>query len=235
VEILIHHLTRMQPGFICVAGIDRSTGQHVRPVVAGARLSTVLLARHGGPFDMGAVVELGTTRAIGGPPEVEDYSFEAWHAKRMDYASPDEIWRRVRGMARTSLAEIFGPALHLHSRGSVVDAGQGSASLGCFIPSGMPQLRLEAFGAERKLRMQLTDGELGGNVSVTDLRLFEDDHITPRATKVDEVNQRLRDGVGVVLCVGLTRPFASSADTAPYHWLQVNNLHLEDDPGWRLE
>jgi hypothetical protein len=31
--ILVHHLTRMQPGFICVAGLDADTERHVRPVL----------------------------------------------------------------------------------------------------------------------------------------------------------------------------------------------------------
>ena len=37
-----------------------------------------------------------------------------------------------------------------------------------------------------------------------------------------------------MLGVGLTRPFAPTAGEPPLHWLQVNNLHLEDDPAWRL-
>src|SRR5262249_38600569 len=39
--------------------------------------------------------------------------------------------------------------------------------------------------------------------------------------------------VGVILSVGLARAFQASGDTARRHWLQVNNLHLEDDPVWK--
>lgn len=233
-EILITHLTRMQPGFICVAGIEPATGRHVRPVLVGARLSTVQLARHGGPFDMGAVVDLGVTSPADQPPETEDQRFEVWHARRLRYATPAEIWQAVRRPAKTSLGEIFGPALRPQGRGCAVDVGQGIASLGCLLPAERPRLFVETYAAKQNLRMRVTDGTLGGNLSVTDLRLFEDDHTTPRAAKVEEINRRIQSGVEVVLCVGLTRPFAPDGGTA-YHWLQVNNLHLADDPGWRLE
>jgi hypothetical protein len=32
------------------------------------------------------------------------------------------------------------------------------------------------------------------------------------------------------LAVGLTRPWRKNGDTAQRHWLQVNNIHLEEDP-----
>ena len=46
--------------------------------------------------------------------------------------------------------------------------------------------------------------------------------------------RRLRSGVGVVLAVGLTRASGGSPDYPPLHWLQVNGLHLEDEPDWQL-
>ena len=50
------------------------------------------------------------------------------------------------------------------------------------------------------------------------------------------VNQRrIKRGVGVILSVGLARAFQVSGDTARRHWLQVNNLHLEDDPAWKAD
>ena len=48
------------------------------------------------------------------------------------------------------------------------------------------------------------------------------------------VAARLARGVPCLLSVGLTRPFSSREGDAPVHWLQVNNIHLEDDPAWRL-
>jgi hypothetical protein len=63
-QIIVNHLTRMQPGFICVAGVDVSSGRHVRPVL-GRRLTTDLLASKGGPFDMAELVDLGAVECCG--------------------------------------------------------------------------------------------------------------------------------------------------------------------------
>jgi hypothetical protein len=39
---------------------------------------------------------------------------------------------------------------------------------------------------------------------------------------------------GTVLSVGLTRKFRSSDQYEPRHWLQVNNIHIQEDPAWLL-
>jgi hypothetical protein len=72
------------------------------------------------------------------------------------------------------------------------------------------------------------------DLSVNDLRLYEADHRTPRRDLVSSVQQRLKSGVEAILSVGLTRPWQKRGDTAERHWLQVNNIHLEDDPLWQL-
>jgi hypothetical protein len=82
--------------------------------------------------------------------------------------------------------------------------------------------------------MQVWDGELRLDLSVTDLRLYADDGARPDTARVREIAARLDHGVPALLGVGLTRPFASRPNEAPVHWLQVNNIHLEDDPAWRL-
>jgi hypothetical protein len=71
------------------------------------------------------------------------------------------------------------------------------------------------------------------DLSVTDLRLYERDHKTPRRDLVADVQRRIDAGVEVILSVGLTRPWRKQNDTAERHWLQVNNIHLQDDPLWR--
>ena len=47
--------------------------------------------------------------------------------------------------------------------------------------------------------------------------------------------RRIHGGVRVILSVGLARAFQVSGDTARRHWLQVNNLYLEDDPAWKAD
>jgi hypothetical protein len=165
-RIVVNHLTRMQPGYICVAGLDEVTGQHVRPCLNGARLRTSLLQERGGPSDIAAVVDLGFARHIGQPPETEDYLFEARRARRV----PDFV----------------------------------------------------------------NDGQFDVDVPVTDIRLYGTGHVTPAEERVRELDGRLQRGVKVVLAVGLSRPYTSSPDLPPIHWLQINGVHREDDPVWQL-
>lgn len=228
-EIAVNHLTRMQPGYICVAGIDIQTGQHVRPVIYG-RLSAALLARYGGPFALGAVVALGSVHAEGRPPEVEDRRFESKRARRLRTLDGAAFWRLLRDVAQPSLAAIFGPELRLVGRAAALPTGHGIASLGCLIPAAPPQLALDPAG---KLRCTLGDGALSANVSVTDLRLYEDDYTTPRREAVERIAAQLASGVPSILSVGLTRPFQKPEGGEALHWLQVNNVHLEDEPLWQ--
>ena len=65
------------------------------------------------------------------------------------------------------------------------------------------------------------------------LRLHATDRETPKRDAVRRVMDRLAAGEGVVLSVGLSRPFQKSGDAVPKHWLQVNNIHLESEPLWR--
>jgi hypothetical protein len=82
--------------------------------------------------------------------------------------------------------------------------------------------------------MALSDGSMSLDLSVTDLRLYGDDGGRPDTVQVRDVADRLAQGVPALLSVGLTRPFSARPDEPPLHWLQVNNIHLEDDPAWRL-
>ena len=57
-RIIINHLTRMQKGFICVAGLETKTQRHIRPVVHG-RLGVDFLARGLGPFEIAHEIDIG--------------------------------------------------------------------------------------------------------------------------------------------------------------------------------
>jgi hypothetical protein len=85
-----------------------------------------------------------------------------------------------------------------------------------------------------RIRMKFGDGRLQADASVTDVRLFGDDHATPDVARVLAASQRIADSHEVILGVGLTRQYRTS-DRAPYyHWLQVNNIHLSTEPLWQL-
>jgi len=180
-HIVVNHLTRMQPGYICVAGLDEVSGKHIRPALAGARLRTSLLRDRGGPFDIAALVDLGSVRHIGQAPEIEDYLFEPRHARRVADLAAAEYWNRLVTASAPSLRDVFGEELKMRGAGrGGVDEGKGTVSLGCFIPSQPPSLRVQArLGSGDQIRMRLNDGQIDVDVPVTDIRLYGADHVTP--------------------------------------------------------
>jgi hypothetical protein len=232
VKILVNHLTRMQPGFVCVAGLDIDTLEHVRPVLRYGRLTTDLVRPNGGPFDIGSVVDLGEATYVGHAPELEDYRFDPTTAKHLSDRGPDEFWRTLEAVARDDLADVFGPSLELWDDSGTVDVGEGNASLGCLRPEEPPWLYVDHRGTVRLVLHYLLPSV---DLSVADLRSYEEDHRTPRQDLVADLDRRMKSGVETILSVGLTRPFRKIGDDAERHWLQVNNIHLRDDPLWRLD
>lgn len=228
-QIVVNHLTRMQPGYVCVAGINVSNGQHVRPVFRHGRLPRDLLTFNGGLFDIASLVDLGPVKYCGQPPEREDHSFHFLNAHSIGITSPERFWQMLQDIARPSIVEIFGSAIQSFRRGCIVDIGAGKASLGCLIPAAPPTLSVINNG---QIRAEITDGTYTVNLSVTDLRLCEADHKTPKENLIREINARIQSGTPVILSVGLTRPWRHSDDIVERHWLQVNNFHLKDNIIW---
>lgn len=229
-KIVVNHLTRMKPGYICVAGIDVESHDHVRPVLGGKRLAVDLLRRHGGPFEMAAIVDLGITKPAGSPPETEDHWFDPTRTAVVNDLDAKKFWKLLQSVSRKKLAEIFGADLVSRGKGCTLDQRAGIGSLGCLLPGSPPEFSV-SWG---KVRAKVSDGIFSADLSVTDLRLYEDDQQTPRMDVLQSVQRRIRDGVGVVLSVGLARAFQASGDSAARHWLQLNNVHLEDDPAWHV-
>ena len=227
--LLVTHLTRMQPGYFCVAGVDIETARHVRPVLAQRRLPTQLLHRNGGPFELGAVVDLGVTRPVGAAPELEDHLFDPRRASRKYVPNASDYWEFLGELSHPTLAAIFGDHLRQAGHSCTVDVGGGSASLGCLKPQSPPHLHFDPSG---RLRLSLTEGAHSLDLSVTDLRFYRPDHQTPRGDLIEHVARRIRDGEAALIGVGLTRPWQRGGDATPRHWLQVNNLHLEASPIW---
>ena len=231
-RIVINHLTRMSAGYCCVAGLDVETDHHVRPVLRGQRLRTALLARNGGPFDMGVIVDLGDVTPNATPPEIEDQVFDPETATAMNVETAQAFWQRLRRSSRPYLQEIFGHELKMRGpRSCGVDVDEGIASLGCLAVITPPTLYIRQ--PDGSVRIQVADGEFDLDVSVTDIRLYGPDHTTPDDEVVRRIADVLERGAEAILAVGLTRPFASPG-FPPVHWLQVNNIHLRDNPLWQL-
>jgi len=235
-RIVVNHLTRMHGGRICVAGVDVQTDRHVRPVLKWGHTTPGLLARNDGPFDVGNVVDVGRVVHRPRPPHVEDHLFVPSRARRIETLGAEAFWALLRAVSRETLVEIFGSELKRAGRSSAgTEVGQGRVSLGCLRPKRKPRLTLFSEGKVKpRIRARVDDGEFDVWVSVTDIRLYCDDHATPDCAIVEDVRRRLDRPGAVILSVGLTRAYTPSAEAKPLHWLQVNNIHLEDDPTWQL-
>lgn len=235
-QIVVNHLTRMHAASMCVAGIDLETRRHVRPVMIAGQLPCSLLARHGGPFDMGAVVDLGKTRRVLQCPEVEDHAFDPSRARAVDCFDADNFWAILVELVQPGLSDIFGAELKtIGSMSCGTEEGEGSASLGCLIPVSSPRLYVKRRPDKPdRVRMRFTDGHFDVDVGVTDIRFYGEDHATADRATVQDMAKHLDRHERVILGVGLTRPFRASPERSAMHWLQVNNIHLVGRVPWPL-
>lgn len=235
-RMVVSHLTRMGgAGTVCIAGVDPDTRAHLRPVLPfkEGQLTTASLAGRGGVFGLGNVINLGRVIPKGRRPHVEDCEFSLRRARLLGALAPAQFWDLLLKLARPSLAAIFGPELVLHGSSRVVAPGKGSASLGCLLPCAPPVLSVNAREGRKRIRISLYDAFTRSDLSVTDLRLYDLNTYEPLAPRVAALAERIRRGVKVILGVGLTRLYKKREGDAELHWLQVNNVHLEDDPLWR--
>ncbi len=231
-QIVVNHLTRMQKGCMCVAGIDLKTGLSVRPVL-DRQMPIDMLAQHGGPFDMARIVELGETRFVGKVPEVEDQKFDAANCRYMADMPADAFWQLLDSTAHEKLITIFGPDLERIGETCAVTETHGLRSLGCYWAHG-GRLFLDWGSGAPRIRFSWQSGERLFNVPVTDIRLFGEDHVTPCADRIDRLAADIASEPRVLVSVGLSRPYRKAADAPPRHWLQINNFHLPDRPSWKL-
>lgn len=239
-KVTITHLTKMGPGFVCVAGVEQGTTRHIRPVT-NRQLRLEHIDSHGGVFGLGAIVDLDRVRSSASPPEIEDRSFLEHRLSRSGTAGPAAFQSLLETVCQTRLQRIFGRDLARVGTSCALPKSTGDASLGVLRLPGIEDLVVEqresARGSYETLRIALTVGQYQFRFPVTDLRFARLDNAglsweIDRAV-VDDVRRRLREQRDVLLSVGLSRPFQRSASDHPRHWVQVNNVHLADDPLWR--
>jgi hypothetical protein len=229
-QIVLNHLTRMDSPRICIAGLDPASKKHLRPVTNGVRqLTRGLLAGSGGPFELGAVIELGETTPRPDRPEIEDALFDPRKADRVGQLEDDDYLKLIDRASDASLEDAFGPDLQRRGWRYAVDVGEGECSLGCVRAQQIPDLEVDKRFGER-LQLRFNDPNPPGYIPVNDLRFYEADHRTLKHAVVENVRDRLEDGVAVWMMFGLARAFQATGDDAERHWLQVNGLCLEDAP-----
>lgn len=121
---------------------------------------------------------------------------------------------------------------------AAVEPGHGQVSLGTLaVTLHRPELFIEHHTPRDRIRIKLRTGKIPLNLSVTDIRLYGADHVTPDPTAVAAAQERLVGSAEVMLSVGLTRAYSdwlSNQPQPPLHWLQVNNLHFVEEPIRRL-
>jgi len=235
-RIVIHHLTRMEQGYFCVAGIDMETGKDIRPVIQG-RLPISLLHTRGGIFDMAGIVDLDKVDYCGRKPQTEDHFFHPAKARYISHCRADEFWKFIENSALDSFRAIFGDQLKdIGTHSSGFEENKGERSLGCLFPARKPKLYVkEREGKHPQVRATVRDADREYDLGVTDIRLYGPDHVTPDLDVIDEVARRMRKGILCYLSVGVTRLFSPSPEMTPMHWVQVNNFHLFDDSAWRMK
>ena len=243
-RITINHLTKMSHPYIGVAGVDAS-GVHRRPVLATTNgenvpLGRSLLCSRRGPFQLGAVVDLGDVRSWRKPPEVENVRFDLERAGLVDVLDPREFWIRLEKSAGSSLRSIFGSTLEATptKTGVFLTKGKGVASLGV-LKLRKAQLSIKCQWKnklrERRepvLRCWFEDPDMGHlGLKVNDLRLWESDHDTPATDAVNRIKSGLDN---CFVSFGLGRLWPPQGVVSLW-WLRVNNIFPRGDPLWARE
>lgn len=230
-RIVVSHLTRMRQGYMCVAGVVN--GSHKRPVLEHGQLSRTLLTSEGGPFSLGALVDLGTVELRPNAPEVEDVVFYPEHARYVRHLKAEEFFEKsIESMSKSSVKEVFGEELEKrYTASAAVPIGIGSSSLGIVGPLEKANIFVDT-AYDPKIRLSFADPIMGDiKPSVTDLRLWKKDHRTPNIEIIDMIRERLK---GCYIAVGLTRAYKDRYGKE-WHWLQVNNVFPVGDPLWSRE
>jgi hypothetical protein len=228
-RIVVNHVTRMAPPRICVAGIDADTFEHVRPTTPPSDLITrALLRTEGGPFGMGAVVDLGDAVPVPSPPETEDHQFRTSAARHVEDMDDDEFLELLEQVSAADLPSAFGPELKSVGWKYAVEAGCGECSLAVLRPRRRPILAVDdRFG---KLQLQFNDLDRPTYLPVTDVRFYEEDQVTIRTDVVEDVAARIRRGVELFVMLGLPHAYRAPNDDRERHWLQLNGVCLVDNP-----
>lgn len=227
-QLVFNHITRMQAPRICIAGIDLQTHRHVRPTTPPTDLITrTLLREELGPIAMGALVDVGLVTPEPSPPESEDHAFQTANVEYVRDLNDQEFLDLLDNVRDKDIQTAFGPELKNVGHGYAVDAGSGKRSLAVVRADEPPTLIVDRWG---KLRLHVRDLDPAPNLSVADVRFCEGDHKTIRKEVVKDVNERIEDGVGLYLMLGLPHAKQMPWDDRERHWLQLNGLVLDDRP-----
>jgi Dual OB-containing domain len=231
-RITVNHLTRMKAPYVCVAGVDVA-GRSIRPVLEVGQLPRSLLTSQGGPFQLGAVVVIGDPQPRPVAPEMEDVVFKPSGSSAVGRLDIDEFCEVLGEVAAGSLRSVFGSVIVRKSEtAAAVPQHQGTISLGV-LRAAEAQLTVRKSFGKHEIRVHFIDPDLGAlSIKTTDLRLWEEDQVTPAVSNIGRIESALDN---CYLAVGLSRAFAVSSYRGRWHWLQINNIFPAKDPLWARE
>lgn len=224
-QIVVNHLTRMKHPAICVAGIDRASDQHIRPITKGG-LTTDLLSGNGGPFGIAAVVDLGQVRPNPRSPRTEDHWFWPENARQIDSLNADQYWELLETVSEGTLEDCFGAALLRQGWTFAVDVNTGDRSLAVMQGPSDCRIGVNDYG---RLTLQLPVGDKPAYIPVTDIRFYEEDQETVMTSTVEAVDRALASE-RPFLMLGLAGAYRAPQDDAKRHWLQMNGICLRSSP-----
>src|SRR5512143_1756665 len=102
----------MKHPYVCVAGIDLATHQHVRLISPSlGRIPGRLCTVPNSPFRIGACIDIGDAKPCGCAPEIEDCYCDTGRVRLIQQLSKPEFWTLLLSVARPHLSDIFGREL----------------------------------------------------------------------------------------------------------------------------
>jgi hypothetical protein len=184
------------------------------------------LAVAGGPFQLGAVLELANPIEYSSAwYPAEEYRYESLVARKA--ADGNRLWAACSAIAGESLEEIVGHPLTVTNGWLSLANRHWERTLG--VLAGCPPPVVTARGLRPICHFR--EPRLGDvRLVVTDVRFYrhEDGEIVDHAV-IEEVNRRLQSGVEFQIAIEIPPSFPLEH---PMAGLQVGGLHLRDDPCW---
>ncbi len=223
-QILVTHLTRMSHPYVCVAGIDTETGQHIRPLPPERRLHYDTTAGADG-FGLRRVMELGTvTPATLRAPHLEDRLIDVAAIRTIRMTSGVSFWESLDKRAHQSLDDLWTGDLHYTNQGAYLLADSGLSSLGYLRPE---KVRLASSGGS--VRVTFSAGGRALDCSVTDLSCFAvtQQRFAPDEHAISQLDKELVRGRPCLFAVGLARPWTGRGFGQEECWVQVNGVVLK--------
>lgn len=233
IELTITDISRMSPGFICVAGID-PTGRTIRPQYHTHRISDGWCCVDGRfirPFTRVAL-ELETPRSI--PPHTEDWYAVDEPPRILGDCTDGEKLELLKATCSNDITSIFDVEIqHVDGQGTFIYSNTGYRSLGTVHAQHVFGFQHRLFDGRRDYRLHFIDQ--GGSeyrlkaVDIT-FQTYVDHLRVCHRFSTDEVEKFVDNHVfahhTIYLRVGLARGWANYPDRC---YLQITGIYTYPD------